>query len=204
MTHHLPLHVITIISLVVTLVMHRRQNMPCRLGGPICLSKAFWLHYTLFTWFFFVPYILWQLPEAPVSYRAVWWSLTASFWIRGVAELYMLFVSRNWTPIIGISHDLFTLALMVGTLAYTGLPEGAPPVLSWFTASLFLSVVVETHHAHSFFKIMKGRTAGDEAMWYAHEGDPRFRTIILTTTVFNWILYAGLASCYIRYFVLAS
>lgn len=197
---HLLLHIVTLASLVLTVVMHRRQNQPGKLGGPICLSKAFWLHYTLYTWFFLVPYILWHFPAAPLGHRAVWWTLTGSMWARGLSELYMLFVSRNWTPIIGISHDIATFAMMGVALGVAGWPVGSEVAMMIYTASLFLSIAVETHHAHSFFKIMKGRTGGDEAMWYAHEGDPRFRTIILTTTVFNWILYGALAVFYVRYF----
>ena len=189
----LGLKIFTFVSALIGLTMFKRQNREGRLGGPICKAKGFWLYYTIYNWFFILPYSLFMLPDAPVSHRAVWISFTLSMWIRGVAEMYMLFVSKNWTPVIGISHDIFTFFIMVGALFFTQ-PETymAEPLMTFYTTSLFVSICVETWYGYSFFQIMKGRTQGEDGLWYAHEGDPRFKRIILITTIFNWILYSAL------------
>lgn len=195
-------NILSVSSFGVAAVMYKRQNTPGKLGGPISLAKAFWLHYTILTWFFILPAALLMLEEAPVSHRNVWLTLTVSMWIRGVVELYMLFVSKNWTPYIGISHDVITLAAMVGALLISGTSRfSTEPVLLIFTVSIFLSLCTEIYYAYSFFQIMKGRTQGDDGLWYAHEEDPRFKRVILVTTIFNYILFAALATFYLKYFI---
>lgn len=186
--------VFTVSTFGIALWLFRRQNHPGRIGGPIALSKAFWLHYTLYTWFFFVPYALLKYGYIPAGDRALWWLLTVSMWTRGVVELYMLFVSKNWTPVIGISHDFLTLAAML--VGYS-LGERAgwsdQPGICAFTWSLIASLVAEIHHAVSFYQLMKGRTQGSDGLWYAHKGDPRFVRILRVTTAGNIGLYATLA-----------
>lgn len=175
------------------------------MGGPICLAKGFWLYYTIITWFFVLPFALFMLPEAPTSFRYVWMTLTVSMWIRGVTELFMLFVTKNWTPVIGISHDVLTFIAMVIAF-FMGDTEnfGTDYILMFFTASMFLSIIAETLHAYSFYRIMKGRTQGDDGLWYAHEDDPRFKQIILNTTIFNYILYAALISFYVKHLLITT
>ncbi|MFZ4713375.1 MAG: hypothetical protein ACOYL6_06675 [Bacteriovoracaceae bacterium] len=200
MTPKLLFLLLTIGSFILAVVLFIRQNKPGRLGGPICKAKAFWLHYTIYNWFFTLPFALYILPDAPSSHRAVWMTLTCSMWIRGLAEMYMLFVSKNWTPIIGISHDLLTILMMGFALLIGGVENYVTePVLIIFTASLFLSMCSETYYAYSFFQLMKGRTGGDESLWYAHKDDPRFKRIILVTTIFNYILYSALGVFFLRY-----
>lgn len=187
-------------SMIVGYFLYKRQNKPKVMGGPICKAKAFWLYYTIINWFFLLPYALFILKEIPQSHFNVWVCLTGSMWIRGIAELYMLYVSRNWTPTIGISHDIFTLILMGAGLMYGG-PDTflTEPILVFYTLSLFLSLAAETHYAKSFFNIMKGKTQGEDGLWYAHEHDPRFKRIILTTAIINNILYCALLAFYFKY-----
>ncbi len=194
-----------LLSLILTIFFHRNQNQPGKIGGPIALSKSFWLHYTITTWFLLLPYALWMLPDAPPADRLVWWILTLSMWTRGIVELIMLFITKNWTPIIGISHDVLTFfAMAVGYATRVDEAAGkgstaagvfSPVNLSTtlFTFSLLLSMGVETHHAASFYRLMRGRTQGDEGLWYAHPGDPRFTRILRVTTFFNGVLYSAIA-----------
>jgi hypothetical protein len=189
-----------LVSMVAGILLYIRQNKPGVMGGPICKAKAFWLYYTIVNWFFILPYALYVTKDIPVSHSNVWLCLTLSMWIRGVAELYMLYVSKNWTPTIGISHDIFTILLMAIGLVYGGVSTFInEPILTFYTASLFLSVCAETHYARSFFKIMRGKTQGEEGLWYAHEHDPRFKRIILTTAIINNILFAALITFYWKY-----
>lgn len=192
-------NIFTALSIVVGFLLFKRQNSPGRLGGPICKAKGFWLFYTIYTWFFLLPFALWTLPDAPSSHRIVWATLTLFMWIRGIAEIYMLFVSKNWTPIIGISHDIFTFMLMIVALViqgFTGFTDNL--ILTAFSLSLYISIIAETYYGYSFFQIMKGRTQGEDGLWYAHEDDPRFKKIILITTTFNYLLYGILIVFYLR------
>ena len=185
--------IVTVAMIYVIAAMYSRQNRAGRSGGPIALSKAIWLHYTLYTWFFVLPYAYYRLPDAPVGDRTLWAAFALSMWIRGAAEAVMLFKTKNWTPIIGISHDIFTFGLMVWAYSSGARAEIATdPAIAVFSGSMLLSILVETHHAASFFAIMRGKTQGDGGLWYAHKGDPRFRRILRATTFFNGVLYSAL------------
>jgi len=185
----------SVLTCGIAFVLYYRQNRPGKIGGPIALSKAIWLHYTLYTWFFFIPYAWFQYgaDTIPAGDRSVWLILAGSMWARGIIELYMLFVSKNWTPIIGISHDVLTLiGMSVGYFIGTRTGWADQPAVFVFTMSLFASLIAETHHAASFYLLMKGRTQGDEGLWYAHKGDPRFVRILRVTTACNVGLYSAL------------
>jgi hypothetical protein len=200
MNINLPLFILLSISALIGFLMFKRQNKKGSLGGPICKAKGFWLYYTIINWFIILPYAIYQLPLAPESYQMVWIALSLSMWIRGIIEMYMLFVSKNWTPIIGISHDIFTFIIMMIAFFYGNSSNITPePILSFYTFSLFVSIIVETYYAYSFYQIMKGRTQGEDGLWYAHEEDPRFKKIILVTTIFNYFLYLALVLFLFKY-----
>lgn len=180
--------ILSVLFAVCAFRMFRRQNEPGRLGGPIAHAKGFWLSYTIYTWFLFLPYLLLFKNPDPF-FRDAYLFLTLSMWIRGVIEIYMLFVSKNWTPPIGVSHDIITL---VGIILFPVLRQGLPPKESphfIFYCSLILSLTVEIYYAYAFFKLMKERTKGKSGIWYASKEDPVFRKILRITTFFNVILY---------------
>lgn len=81
-------------------------------GGPISMPKAFWLAYTVSTWFF-LPLIFIFHPEVvlPIKYIIAFHLL--SWWARGPLELVMIYKWFNWSPKYGISHDCFHLAGLI-------------------------------------------------------------------------------------------
>jgi len=182
----------SIVFALIARALYRKQNQPNRMGGPISMAKGFWLSYTIYTWFLFVPFLL-IFMNPPDFYRSALTLLAISMWVRGVVELYMLFVSKNWVPPIGMSHDVLTIA---GMIAWPILKNGLPTEFdsSWTVLylSLLLSLVVETYYAYAFFSLMRGKTKGEEGVWYASDEDPIFKRINNITTTFNFILYAVL------------
>ncbi len=85
----------------------KKQNGPKAMtGGPISTPKAFWLAYTVTTWFF-LPFLFIFNPETilPIKYIIAFHLL--SWWARGPLELVMIYKWFNWSPRYGISHDLF-------------------------------------------------------------------------------------------------
>ncbi|MBY0518084.1 MAG: hypothetical protein K2P81_14340 [Bacteriovoracaceae bacterium] len=177
-------------SMPLAVFMFFRQNRPGRLGGPISISKALWLYWTISVWFFLIPL---ALTSGDWPY-ACWWGwgfLSASFWLRGVLEIYMLFISKNWTPKIGISHDLLTLA---GVIISYGLFWRSLYFAAWwiqlFSLGLVISLCIETWYAWAFLQLVRERTKGKEGIWYATKDDPKFLFILKVTTFFNTLLYA--------------
>ncbi len=170
---------------------YRKQNAAKALGGRISLPKIAWLFYAVFVWFVLAPAVA---LDAGVS-RAMRWTIglfAASMWLRGIAEMYMLYVSRNWRPPIGITHDLVCLAQLLGCL-FLFRNELAPASAfeAWVLAFALLivaSLVVEIAYAWLFHDAVGGKTTGEKGVWFADD-DVKFRRINRLTATFNVPLY---------------
>lgn len=178
---------LTLLFVVIGIVMHRRQNTGEKLGGEISPAKSIWLFYCIYTWLFFVPYALLFYP-IPEPYKTTWIIFTTWFWIRSVAEAIMLFKTHNWTPPIGITHDLSCLVILLAVPLYIGNGskhgwEFSPYLL--FHASLILSLILETYYAFAFFQLVGQKTKGEKGIWYASKSDPQFKRIVFITTLGN-------------------
>ncbi|GAB4015410.1 MAG: hypothetical protein Fur0010_14420 [Bdellovibrio sp.] len=185
-------------TLTVGLFFYWKHNKNPKLGGAISLSKALWLIYAIYTWFIFIPYLVFahNLPPFVTVVWKVFW-----FWMvfRGIVEIYMMYVSKNWSPIYGISHDLSCLIILIaGTIYYLPSYAQLPSVLVAFHYSLILSLALETYYAYSFFQIVKEKTKGEHAIWFASKDDPRFKKLVFITGLMNWPLYAVLILYHIK------
>jgi hypothetical protein len=177
------------ISAPIALWLFIRQNKGQRLGGPISNCKGLWLYWTISVWFFLIPIALTH-GDWPAAAWWAWGGLSVSMWVRGIAEIYMLFVTKNWTPKIGITHDLVTLAWVIGASLWQW--ESLHYAAWWiqlFTLALAISLAIETWYAWAFLQLVRERTKGKEGIWYATKEDPKFRLILNVTTTFNTILY---------------
>ena len=166
----------------------RRQNRAGKLGGAISRPKQLWLAYAIFVWFFLSP-ILALEPNLMRSTRIILGSFSALMWIRGVAELVMMYGTKNWRPPYGITHDLLCIAVLV---VLSALHRDLDPWSASFVGALIVSLCFETYYAFAFFRAVEGRTTGEEGVWFASEDDPRFRRINRVTTAGNALLYTFL------------
>lgn len=173
-----------------------RQNRRGGLGGRISRPKILWLLYAVYFWFVVCP-VLALDPAVPPPMRLILGAFAAGMWLRGVAEMVMLYVTKNWRPPYGVAHDVFSMVVVViGLLHYRdqwGKLQGTLPLWT-FTLILVLlaSLAIETYYAAAFFRAVEGRTTGEDGIWFADEDDARFRRINRITTAFNVPLYAFL------------
>jgi hypothetical protein len=118
-------------------------------------------------------------------------------WLRGAAEMLMLYRFKNWRPPYGITHDALCIALLLGVLAWHHDAFAAfGPLDAWgvgLVVLLVVSLCVEIHHAWSFHAAVSGRTMGEEGVWFADDDDERFRKINRTTFFWNVVLTLTLA-----------
>ena len=185
--------VVMALLLAVFGVRFKGQQKPGAIGGPISAAKAFWLPFALYFWFI-VCAVLAIDPALPSSLRTVYAVMAVSMWLRGIAELVMLYVTHNWRPPMGVGHDAFTIVLVVvvavfcigatDTQQWSSLARGAGALLWVVLASLVLEIV----HAWSFFVVVGRRTLGTEGIWFADDEDPRFAAINLRTKIGNVVL----------------
>lgn len=178
------------------LVFLERQNQKGGLGGRISRPKLLWLLYAVYLWFVVCPLL--ALDSAvPAPMRLILGVFAVVMWLRGVAELVMLYVTKNWRPPYGVGHDVFSMVVVViGLLHYRdewGSLQGTLPLWTFALLLVLLaSLAIETYYAAAFFRAVEGRTTGDDGVWFADEDDARFRRINRITTAFNVPLYAFL------------
>ena len=185
------------VLLFLGLLFQRRQNRHGTRGGRISAPKVAWLFYALYFWFIVCPAVALDAAVAPEA-RLVLGLFGASMWVRGLAELYLLYVSKRWRPPYGIGHDVFCILLVLGALGWHHAHWSGPLTATdgWALALIMLvlvSLVVEIAYAALFFHAVAGETTGEEGLWFADEQQARFRRINQLTFTFNVPLYGALA-----------
>lgn len=176
----------------------RRQNRQGMRGGRISPPKVAWLFYAVYFWFIVCPAVALD-PTVPPPARGVLGLFGASMWVRGAAEMYMLYVSRSWRPPYGIGHDVLCIALVLGGLGWhhahwTGPLSRADGWALALVALVLVSLVIEIVYAALFFHAVQGATTGEEGVWFADEEQARFRRINRLTFTLNVPMYGALAA----------
>jgi hypothetical protein len=176
----------------------RRQNRGAIMGGAISRAKQLWLTWAVYTWFVLAPLFAF-LPGLRPATRGTLLVFAASMWLRGVVELVMLFVTKNWRPPMGIAHDVFTAVLLGAGLVW--MVPGAPRPFAgpdgWGLALvvvLLSSMGLEIYYALAFHQAVEGRTTGDDGVWFATAHEARFRRINRVTALANVPLCAFVAA----------
>jgi hypothetical protein len=149
-------------------------------GGAISWPKSFWLGYTILNWFF-MPLVFFFNPEVSEPVRVVIGLHLASWWIRGVLELVMIYRWFNWSPVYGISHDILHNVMLIGGLTWATSQIGASalnPHLLDFWATLYLFVTTFAIMGEILFAALfiMTREKGAGKIYFASDS-PEFRMI---------------------------
>lgn len=156
------------------------------MGGEIAYSKSLWLMYCLYSWFILPIYFL--LHPTDSKFNLVYALFGLSFWLRGIAEMLMLYKFKNWKPIYGISHNIFSFLLLGILFIYF-----RSHIFFWEKLHLFallLSLCFETYFAFFFKKYIGTKTEGEEAIWFANANDPLFAFNLKVTRLAVILLYS--------------
>jgi hypothetical protein len=176
------------LAVVMGLRFRAKQNAEHAKGGRISNPKVLWLFFAIWFWFIECAVLSFE-PALPWPYRVILGVHATSMWVRGVIELFMLHVTKNWRPPIGITHDAVCIATVLGLGAWFGgrmLELGAwglwAPAL---VVMLVVSLIVELLYAWLFFHAVEGKTTGDDGIWFADPESERFRRINRITFACN-------------------
>ncbi len=157
-------------------------------GGKISNPKVLWLFFAIWFWFVECAVLAFE-PSLPSSYRLIVGAHALSMWLRGAAEMFMLHVTKNWRPPIGIGHDAVCIATIIGLAVWSGPELTQVGAWSWWAPALVLmlvfSLVVELLYAALFFKAVEGKTTGDDGIWFADAESERFKRINRITFACN-------------------
>jgi hypothetical protein len=160
------------------LVFRRGQNAGRRIGGPISWPKLLWLTYTLAAWFV-VPFFFWRSDRLTPARRRAYGAHLLSFSLRGLAELWLIYVTVAWIPPYGITHDLLDMALL------TLMKRRAPPPLGAAdrAADRFLTSIRLGLGAEVVFACLFHRAADARSGVYFAADDPYWASINRLTTL---------------------
>ncbi|MEN3296956.1 MAG: hypothetical protein V7642_6209 [Burkholderiales bacterium] len=173
-------------ALIVTsaLGFYTLQNGVGIIGGEIAFSKLIWLSYAITFWIS-LPLLISLDPRTPaplgVCFRYVLWMML----LRGAIEVVMLYITKNWSPIYGIFHDVVCmvgmLVLLVPSLPRQKSPDRPSGILwlhGFVTAVLFLPEMYFAWYMHTHFN-----TKGAQAVYFVPDALEHHRVLLLTGTV---------------------
>lgn len=179
---------------IIGFLFYQKQNKNSTLGGSISVAKAFWLFFAIHTWLFLIPILIFSV-DLPFGYKVVWSIFSGWFWLRSILEMIMMYKTKNWSPIYGISHDISCLLILfLGTFYYYVDFIHSNPFLLLFHLVLILSLLLETYYAYEFFKIVGEGTKGEKAIWFADSENLRFKRVVHITHIFNYVMIMGILS----------
>jgi len=158
------------------------QNHYRPVGGEISWPKLFWLSYAILLWFV-LPILVAADPRLAPQWRRPFFFLFVLMLARGLAELWMLYVSLNWSPWYGIGHDLLCASVLVACAVrlWTATPPGGrleQLVLLHMgvTALMFVPEIYFAWYMQAHFN-----TQGDAAIYFVPD-DPAYAVVLRVTT----------------------
>jgi hypothetical protein len=93
------------------------QNSGQLEGGEIALPKLIWLVYAIVLWFLIPAYIV-KDSQVLEPWSTIFRIFLINMLLRGVVELYLMYVTASWSPYYGIFHDVFSIVLLISLLLW--------------------------------------------------------------------------------------
>jgi len=170
----------------------RRQNRTRCMGGPISLPKTLWLNYTLLSWFVVPGALLGRRGLSPGA-RAALTAHLLSFGARGAAEMWLLYRTHSWKVAYGVGHDAIDFVL-ISALMRRGRENGRPAdrLARRHLDAIRGTLMAEMVFASLFHASVKGKTHGEDGIFFASD-EPQFRRINALTATVDALAYPRLA-----------
>jgi hypothetical protein len=91
------------------------QNSVQPVGGAMAFQKALWLADAVVLWMV-LPIFIARDSRIGIQTRHAFRALLILMALRAVIELWMLYVTLNWSPWYGIAHDVLCMVVLLGYL----------------------------------------------------------------------------------------
>ena len=166
------------------------QNAGLLSGGGIALPKLAWLALAIWCWYC-LPALIAADTRASGPVRRAYGYFLANMALRAAAELWMMYVTRNWHPYYGIAHNVFSLGLLAFLYARLDASTGLDALLKTNLVVLGLMFAVEL--VFVWYMLSHVEPTGNPV--YFVPGSDDHRTIL-------WITWAVVAvvGCYLIVF----
>lgn len=166
------------------------------MGGAISNAKLFWLFFAMSIYFVFNPLTAF-FAEAPDAAKR---GLQMIFYLmlgRGIFQYIGMYVTKNWTPKIGIALNIIGVLLTGYWLMKSYAEAGNWEVLLSISTYILLIInlfcfVFDTYYAYVFYVLVGEDTKGKQPIWYANNEERKFimqNKITFSTNVFLSILF---------------
>ena len=162
------------ILLVAAAVFYALQNSGYLPGGRISAIKLAWLGCAILFWYL-LPGLLLLDGRLQGAARRACIVLLVGMLLRGVVELFMMYVTENWHPWMGISHNVLMLALMVVVIA----PLRKDPDRLYSGYMLVAAAMFIPESGFAWYMLTYATDSG--ATVYFVSGDPRHGAILAIT-----------------------
>jgi hypothetical protein len=168
-----------------TVAFHGVQNREALTGGAVAWPKSVWLGCAILFWIV-LPALLASDARLATAWRTPFAVLLVLMLLRGAIELWMLYVSHNWSPFYGIAHDAVCLIALgwFARRAARGVAFGqlerlerTALVHAIATAALFLPEMYFAWYMQANF-----RTQGDDPLYFVPD-DPAHAGVLAVTTM---------------------
>lgn len=168
----------SIVSVIAAgLAFHVLQNRLALTGGGIAWPKSMWLSCAILFWFL-LPGLLLVDTRLARAWRAPFVALLVLMMLRGIVELWMLYVSHNWSPYYGIAHDIVCLAALWGLALRAGVGAGLQRISFTHAMATGLLFVPEIYFA--WYMQQNFRTQGEAPLYFVPDDAAHSRVLALT------------------------
>jgi hypothetical protein len=161
---------------------HVLQNRLNLIGGAIALAKLLWLGLAILLWLG-LPLLLALDGRLSPWLRYAFAFLFVSMAARGIIELWMLYVSKNWSPNYGIAHDLLCMAglLLCLGLAWQAGEINRHPRMALHGLITTLLFIPEIYFA--WYMRRNFHTKGGDAIYFVPDEAKHRRVLRITASV---------------------
>lgn len=160
--------VMVVFMAIVSLDFYYLQNNSGRIGGEIALSKMVWLTYAILFWIG-LPLLISLNSHVLARLKTAFIFLLVSMLLRGLVELWMLYFSKNWSPVYGIMHDVFCI-LGLGFFLWrawetTDLSANSPSRI-WFIHGIISTLIFIPEIYYAWYMYNNFNTVGGNAIYF--------------------------------------
>lgn len=182
---HRAMLILVVVLLVSALGFYFLQNHIGLIGGKIALSKMVWLTYAVLFWLGFPLFIALD-SRTSVMLGHGFRFLLMSMVVRGFVELWMLYVSNNWSPLYGIAHDVFCIIGLVFFLTrawQTGEPRASQPSGELFVHGIVTTLLFLPEIYFAWYMRINFNTQGGNAIYFVPDVPQHFLVLLITISI---------------------
>lgn len=157
---------------------YRNQNSKNNIiGGKISKAKTFWLGYAMFH-YFILPWWFLVFVNQNADHSFAIYTILGIFYFRMLLQMLLMFVTRNWSPVIGITYNIVASVIFI-YLSIHLIGLGIMPInymIIIYILNLIAILLTDTYYARSFHLLVGEETKGKTAIWFASD-EEKFKPI---------------------------